>query len=384
MNRLLEGDVGSGKTVVAAIAAFASFINGFQAVFMAPTQILAQQHYETLSNIFKGQKIRINLITSSFKKNDLGRADIFIGTHALIHQKINFDKVALVVIDEQHRFGVEQREHLIKIVKKRLTPHVLTMTATPIPRTVALTLYGDLDLSTLNELPLGRQKIVTWIVPPFKQGKAYPWISQQIQKENIQVFIVCPLIEESEVETMKTVASVKKKYQELKNIFKKEKLGLLHGKLPAKEKDKVISEFRKGKIDILVTTPVVEVGIDVPNATIMIIEGAERFGLAQLHQLRGRVGRSEKKSYSLLFTKDKSPKVLARLEALSQNLSGFTLAELDLKLRGPGEILGMKQHGYLDLKIASWSDTDLINLSQKVAGKIKILPKHLEKQIVAN
>jgi len=379
MNRLLEGDVGSGKTVVAAISAFISFVNGFQTVLMAPTQILAQQHYETLSSLFKDQKVRISLITSGFKKKDLGRTDIFIGTHALIHQKVDFDKVALVVIDEQHRFGVEQREHLVKIVKKRITPHILTMTATPIPRTVALTLYGDLDLSTLKELPLGRQKIITWVIPPFKQAKAYPWISQQIQKEGIQAFIVCPLIEESEVETMKTVASVKKKYKELKSLFKKEKLGLLHGRLSAKEKERVLDAFRKGNIDILVTTPVVEVGIDIPNATIMVIEGAERFGLAQLHQLRGRVGRGEKKSYSLLFTESKSLKVLARLKALSKNLSGFDLAELDLKLRGPGEIIGVKQHGYVDLKIASWNDTDLIHLSQKVAGEIKVFPRELEK-----
>ncbi len=370
MNRLLEGDVGSGKTVVAAIAAFTSFVNGFQTVLMAPTQILAQQHYETLSNLFKNQKLRISLITSGFKKKDLGRTDIFIGTHALIHQKVDFDKVALVVIDEQHRFGVEQREHLIKIVKKRFTPHILTMTATPIPRTVALTLYGDLDLSTLDELPLGRQKIITWVVPPLKQKKAYPWISQQIQKEKIQAFIVCPLIEESEVETMKTVASVKKKYQELKKLFKKEKLGLLHGKLSIKEKERVLDGFRKGKIDILVTTPVVEVGIDVPNATIMVIEGAERFGLAQLHQLRGRVGRGEKKSYSLLFTESTSLKVLTRLKALSKNLSGFTLAELDLKLRGPGEIIGIKQHGYTDLKIASWNDADLIKKAKTISEEI--------------
>jgi ATP-dependent DNA helicase RecG len=378
-NRLLEGDVGSGKTVVAATAAFAAFAQGYQSVFMAPTQILAKQHFNTLSKLFAPFKVRVNLITSDEKVSDLGRTDIFVGTHALIHQKVPFDKVALVVIDEQHRFGVEQRAHLVKLAgKKRLAPHVLTMTATPIPRTIALTLYGDLDLSTLDELPAGRQKITTWVVPPLKRKGAYKWIEKKILNEKAQAFIVCPLIEESEIETMKSVKAVKKEFEDLKKVFPELKLGLLHGKLSAGEKNDVIKKFKDGKIDILVSTPVVEVGIDIPNATIMLVEAAERFGLASLHQLRGRVGRGEKKSYCLLFTENKSEKVLARLSAMERSASGFELAELDLKLRGPGEIFGLRQHGFPELKIASWNDFDLIKKSKEVAEEAFQNPKRFE------
>jgi len=368
MNRLLEGDVGSGKTVVAAIAAFISFINGFQTAIMAPTQILTQQHYETLQRIFKPFKLRVALITSGLVKKDLGRTDIFVGTHALLNKKAIFENVGLVVIDEQHRFGVEQRALLVKQVgKKKLLPHILTMTATPIPRTVALTLYGDLDLSVLNELPGGRQKITTWIVPPAKRPKAMTWVKDEILKHKVQAFLICPLIEESEKETMQSVKAAAKEYTELKKIFPKLSYGLIHGKLSVKDKDKVMSDFRKGKIDVLVATPVVEVGIDVANATIMLIEGSERFGLAQLHQLRGRVGRGEKKSYCLVFSDSAAPRVLTRLAALEKGISGFELAELDLKLRGPGEVFGTRQHGFPELKIASWQDTELIQRAKRVA-----------------
>lgn len=371
MNRLLQGDVGSGKTVVAAIAAFVSFINGCQTVIMAPTQILAQQHFNTLNGLLQSFKVRVSLITSDIKEGQLGRDDIFVGTHALIHQNINFDKVALVVIDEQQKFGVEQREHLVKKVKnKKMAPHILTMTATPIPRTVALTFYGDLDLSTLNEIPAGRQKINTWVVPSAKRQKAYEWIKSQITDHRSQIFIVCPLIEESENETMKSVKAVKKEYEKLKKIFKGRNVGLLHGRQKSKEKNQVLENFKKGTLDVLVATPVVEVGIDIPNATIMLIEAADRFGLAQLHQLRGRVGRSDKKSYCLLFSETKGQKVLARLSAMEKSLSGFELAELDLKLRGPGEIFGLKQHGLPDLKIASWQDIDLIKKAKDTAQKL--------------
>ena len=368
MNRLLEGDVGSGKTVVAATASFCAFANGYQSVLMAPTQILAQQHYETLNKLFKKFKIRISLITSETKKSDIGRVDIYVGTHALIHQKIDFDKVGLVVIDEQHHFGVEQRAHLVKRTgRKKSAPHVLTMTATPIPRTVALTFYGDLDLSTLTELPKGRKKVTTWIVPPVKRKTAYGWIKDKIEKERVQAFVVCPLIEESQKETMATVRAATEEFKSLKKIFKPLTVGLLHGKMKMKEKNKVLTLFRQGKVDILVSTPVVEVGIDIENAGVMLIEAADRFGLAQLHQLRGRVGRGEKKSYCLLLSESKSEKVLTRLTAMTRNISGFELAEIDLKLRGPGEVFGTKQHGFPELKIARWDDIELIKEAKKVA-----------------
>ena len=370
MNRLLEGDVGSGKTVVAAIAALIAFANGYQTVIMAPTQILASQHYNTLKTLFDPLKVRVSLVTSAFKKSDLGRADIFVGTHALINKKAKFDKVALVVIDEQHRFGVAQRAELVKKSKNRSSvPHILTMTATPIPRTMALTIYGDLDLSVLSDMPQGRIKVTTWIVPPIKRGGAYNWIRKQIKKDKIQVFNVCPLIEESEKETMQDVKAVTQEYQILAKIFKGFKLGLLHGRIPAKKKEEAIGAFKEGKTDILVTTPVVEVGIDIANATIMLIEGAERFGLAQLHQLRGRVGRGQKKSYCLLFTDSKSQTVLTRLSALQKYNSGFELAELDLKLRGPGEVFGTKQHGFPELKVATWHDSELIKETGIIAEK---------------
>jgi ATP-dependent DNA helicase RecG len=380
MNRLLEGDVGSGKTVVAAASCFAAFTNGHQSVIMAPTQILAQQHFETLNMIFSEFKIRIKLITANDTKGDLGKIDIFIGTHALIHRKVDFDNVALVVIDEQHRFGVEQRGHLVdKSKNKSFAPHVLTMTATPIPRSVALTVYGDLDLSVLKDMPKGRKKIKTWVVPPQKRGGAYNWIKKKVKNDNIQVFIICPLIEESQAETMSEVKSATNEYERLKKVFTKLKLGLLHGRQKAEEKNVTLDKFKKGEIDILVSTPVVEVGIDVPNATIMLIEGADRFGLAQLHQLRGRVGRGEKESYCLLFTESRSQSVRTRLKALQSTMSGFELAELDMKLRGPGEMLGFKQHGYPQLKIASWDNTTLIKKAKTAAEIIINNEKYLKK-----
>src|SRR5258706_1605797 len=363
MNRLLEGDVGSGKTVVAATGAFAAFLNGYQTLIMAPTQILAQQHYETFRSLLSPFNVRISLVTSSVNKSDLGRNDIFIGTHSLIKSKIVLDKVAFVVIDEQHRFGVEQRRHL---VKRTGTPHVLTMTATPIPRTVALTTYGDLDLSVLTDMPKGRQKVTTWVVPETKRKKAYEWIEKQVKGEKparnassiadaggSQVFIVCPLIEDSDTETLADVKSVTSEFAKLKSIFKGLKLGLLHGRMKHDEKTTVLSDFRSRRIDILVATPVVEVGIDIPNATIMVIEAAERFGLAGLHQLRGRVGRGAKQSYCLLFSNFHSGMAYTRLRAMAKTHSGFELAELDLSLRGPGEIFGTAQSGFPELKIAS-------------------------------
>ena len=376
MNRLLQGDVGSGKTVVAAIGAFAAFTNGYQTMIMAPTQILAEQHYKTLSKLLEPFKIRISLLTSDVKKIEIGTTDIFVGTHSLIHSKINFEKVALVVIDEQHRFGVEQRALL---TKKSGIPHVLTMTATPIPRTIALTTYGDLELSVLNELPNGRQKITTWAVPAAKREGAYDWIKKQIKENKSQAFIVCPLIEDSDKETMKDIKSVTTEFANLTKIFASLKLGLLHGRMKSTEKNKILDDFRNKKIDILVSTPVVEVGIDIPNATIMVIEAAERFGLAQLHQLRGRVGRGEKKSYCLLFANVHSGNAFKRLKAMEKMHSGFELAELDLELRGPGEIFGTQQSGFAELKIASWSDYELIKETKALAEEILKSPKKYPK-----
>lgn len=379
MNRLLEGDVGSGKTIVATIAAYLSFLNGFQTAFMAPTEILANQHFKTIKNLLSGLKIKVELATGSTKKIS-SDFDILIGTHALVYSKVKFKKLGLIVIDEQQRFGVEQRSILRK---KGNNPHLLTMTATPIPRTVALTLYGDLDLSILDEMPKGRKLVKTWVVPPLKRNGAYKWIEEKIVKNKDQVFIVCPFIEESE--SMVTVKAATKEFERLKKeVFPKLSLGLLHGKMKAGEKEEVLTSFRKGKIDILVSTPVVEVGIDIANATIMMIEEAERFGLAQLHQLRGRVGRGVKESFCLLFTSNKNPQTIERLKAMETIYSGARLAEIDLKLRGPGEIYGTSQHGTIQLKVASFSDFDLIEKTKKIAeqifNKINKFPK-LKKEI---
>lgn len=328
MNRLLEGDVGSGKTAVAAFAIYASYLNKQRTVLMAPTQILANQHYQTLISIFKNTNIAIDLVTSATKKTRSKDADVYIGTHALIHNTVSFQNVALVIIDEQHRFGVEQRTHLIaKSKTKNVAPHVLTMTATPIPRTIALTAYGDLDLTTLDELPQGRQKTVTWIVPEKKRNGAYAWIKKQIAESGVQVFIVCPLIEESETEILKQVKAATVEHGKVKKAFSEYQVGLLHGRMKNAEKDKVLTSFAKNKTQILVSTPVIEVGVDFPNANIMVIEASERFGLAALHQLRGRVGRGTLKSYCLLFTSSQSKQNNQRLLAMTKPLNGFELAE---------------------------------------------------------
>ncbi len=368
MNRFLQGDVGSGKTVVAAIACYLTFFNGYQSIIMAPTEILANQHYETISNLFKKYPIKIGLQTASKKINilssqrSLDRYNIVIGTQALISKKFNLDKIGLVIIDEQHRFGVNQRA-LLK--EKALNPHLLTMTATPIPRTVALTLYGELDLSYIEEMPQGRLTIKTFLVPKEKRSGGYNWIKNQIIQKKAQVFIVCPLIEESESETLKSIKAAKIEFENLKKIFTGFKLGLLHGKIKSQEKEQIMSDFKNKKIDILVCTPVVEVGIDIPGATIMIIEGAERFGLAQLHQLRGRVGRSDKQSYCFLFSEKEDLGILGRLGFFAKTNDGNKLAEYDLKNRGAGNIFGTEQHGFVNFKIASLTDYELINKTKK-------------------
>ena len=358
MNRFLQGDVGSGKTVIAAIACYLSYLNGYQSIIMAPTEILAQQHFNTFIKLFQRSKYpKIALITGSTKKTN-NNNDIIIGTHALLNKNLKFKKVGLVVIDEQHRFGVEQRA-LLK--EKSLNPHILTMTATPIPRTVALTLYGELDLSYIEEMPKGRQIIKTFLVPKEKRSNGYKWIKKQIKENNAQVFIVCPLIEESESETLKSVKAVKIEFENLKKIFPEFRLGLLHGKIKSVEKQKIMSDFKDKKIDILVSTPVVEVGIDIPDATIMIVEGAERFGLASLHQLRGRVGRSDKQSYCLLYSENLTEKTTKRLNYFCKNNLGVKLAEFDLANRGAGNIFGTEQHGFVNLKIANLADFELIS-----------------------
>ena len=366
MNRLLEGDVGSGKTVVAAVAALAAIANKKKVFLMAPTQILAQQHYQTFLSLFpKGTKIKLVV---SGQNNFSSNGEIFIGTHALLYQKRLPDDLALVIIDEQHRFGVRQRAQLIK---KTPRPHLLTMTATPIPRTVALTLYGDLDFSFLDEMPPGRKKIITRLFLPQERSQAYQFLIQKIKKTACQAYIVCPLIEESDKEHFKNIRAAKSEYETLKKEFPKLRFALLHGRLKGEEKEKIMKKFQKGKIDVLVTTPVVEVGMDVKNATLILIEGAERFGLAQLHQLRGRVGRGEKQSYCLLLPSRETEKsALKRLAFCQKEDNGLKLAEIDLRQRGPGEIYGLAQHGFLKMKLAQLTDYQLIKRARQAAEKL--------------
>jgi len=389
MNRLLQGDVGSGKTVVGAFAMYLAYLNGYQSVLMAPTEILAQQHYETIKQFLEPFGLTIALATGSkkvgFKTQDSRNKNrgskithkpdfinhkssfnVLIGTHAILSSKIQFDKLGLVIIDEQQRFGVEQRS---TIREKGINPHFLTMTATPIPRTVALTMYGDLDISYLSELPKNRKRIKTWLVPVEKRKSAYEWIRKQIKDFHSQIFIVCPFIEESE--SMQTVKAAKVEFERLKmEVFPDLRLAMLHGKQKAKEKEQVLTDFKKHQFDILVATPVVEVGIDIPNTTVIIIEAAERFGLSQLHQMRGRVGRGEKQSYCLLFTETQSIQSIMRLKALETKHIGADLAELDLRLRGPGDIFGTAQSGLPKLKAANFSD---FNLIQKTKADAEIL-----------
>jgi ATP-dependent DNA helicase RecG len=330
---------------------------------MAPTEILAMQHFESIKTIMNFTDAKISLYTRNIKTLDQ-TTDVIIGTHALLYRSLENFNPAFLVIDEQHRFGVEQRSQLRS---KLHPPHLLTMTATPIPRTVALTFFGDLDLSLLNEMPPGRIPIKTWVVSQEKRIDAYEWILKRCQSGD-QAFIICPLIEVSGHESIKQVKAATQEYEFLKKgPLKPLKLGLLHGKMPVKEKQSVLAEMRQKKIDCLVATPVVEVGIDIPNATIMVVEGAERFGLAQIHQLRGRVGRSDKPSFCLLFPTKNSLSSSKRLKALESTASGLSLAELDLKSRGPGELYGTLQHGYSGLKFASLLDLKLIAKTRNYA-----------------
>lgn len=379
-NRLLQGDVGCGKTVVAAGASYLAFLNQTQTAYMAPTEILANQHYSTFKKLLEPLGVKIGLVTGN-KKSEIMNCDIIIGTHALIQKKISFKNLGLVIIDEQHRFGVEQRANLIN---KGTSPHILTMTATPIPRTVALTLYADLDMSVISQMPQGRIPVKTWVVPLKKRSAAYAWIKERLLKKE-QAFIVCPIIDLSE--SLQDVKAASEEFKTLQKEFSGFKLGLLHGRLKTLEKNQVIAKFFQGKLDILVSTPVVEVGIDIPRATIMVIEAGERFGLASLHQLRGRVGRRKKQGYCLLFSTNK--KESSRLQLMEKYTNGLKLAEMDLKFRGPGEIYGKNQHGFANLKIASFSDLDLITQAKKAAGqaaetldKLPLLKQKLKKDTI--
>ncbi|MDB5176114.1 MAG: recG [Candidatus Saccharibacteria bacterium] len=373
MNRLVEGDVGSGKTVVAAMAALMAMEAGWQVALMAPTELLARQHADTLYKLFKplGKEGSIDLLVGSLKAPQKakareaisnGSAQLIVGTQALIQDKVDMHRLALVVVDEQHRFGVQQRKTLQ--AKAGHMPHVLSLTATPIPRSLALTLYGELDVSILATKPAGRQPIITEIVSPNSRAQLYQKIDLQLT-EGRQLFVVCPLIAESE--GLKA-NSAEKIYEEFsKKDFKHRRVGLLHGKLKPTEKNDIMQKFVNRELDILVSTTVIEVGVDVPNATMMLIEAAERFGLAQAHQLRGRVGRGEHQGYCYLMLSDsKAPN--KRLRALESSNDGFRLAELDLELRGPGAIYGSMQHGQLDLRVAKLSDTKLIAAARKSAA----------------
>lgn len=371
MNRLLQGDVGSGKTVVAGMSASLAAQQGYQTAIMAPTEILATQHAETLTKLLEPFNITVGLLVGAVKpaaKKQLyqriadGDVQIVVGTHALIQDKVAFKKLGFVVIDEQHRFGVAQRQKLLE--KSTHLPHLLSMTATPIPRSLALTVYGELDVSILNEMPRGRQPIKTSIVSPNSRQSMYDSVEAEITAGR-QVYVVCPLIDHNPESEKRSVELEFSKLQ--KTIFKHRQIGLLHGQMSSDEKQDIMSRFSDGKIDILVSTTVIEVGVDVPNATIMIIENADQFGLAQAHQLRGRVGRGAHQSYCFLVSSD-SLKPTRRLRELEKSNDGFYLAEVDLKLRGPGEIYGRAQHGQLNLQMASLGDTKGIAIVQKAVS----------------
>lgn len=374
MSRLLQGDVGSGKTVVAAAALLMAVANGAQGVIMAPTEILAEQHYATLHNFYKTiePKVNLRLLIGSLKSEEReeayreissGRAQVVVGTHALIQEGVEFRDLALAVIDEQHRFGVRQRTALRQ---KGHNPHVLVMTATPIPRTLALTVYGDLDISIIDELPPGRKAITTQWMAPRERERAYAFIRSQVEEGN-QAFIICPLVEESEKIDAKAAVE---EYERVQAIFPDLRLGLIHGRMSAPEKEAVMRDFYQGNLDILVATPVVEVGIDVPRATVLLVEGADRFGLAQLHQFRGRVGRGEVPSYCLLLADSPSSQAEERLKAIEFSQDGFYLAEVDLEMRGPGEFFGTRQSGLPDLKVAKLSDAKVLEEARALAKEI--------------
>ena len=413
MNRLLQGDVGSGKTIVAAIAAMMAAEHGFQTAFMAPTEILARQHFETMKKLFAkiamdeqfiiglatgsdsivffGNNMETKVAKKDFEKRTThGDIAIVFGTHALIQKSMHFKNLGLVIIDEQHRFGVKQRKTLVSGEDdSKSVPHLLSMSATPIPRTLMLTIFGNLDLSLITELPTGRHPITTSTVPPAKRQSAYDFIRKEI-KNGRQAFVICPRIE-IQTDTEKNqynsayeeTASVKAEYERLsKKIFPDMRVAMIHGQMPAKEKEKIMEEFRENKISILVATSVIEVGVDIPNASIMMIEGADRFGLAQLYQFRGRVGRGEHKSYCFLMTDATDGTVKARLRAIEKAKNGFELAEEDMKLRGPGEFLGEVQSGFSDTMVRALKDPRVVKESREAAAGVLQNDPHLLREPV--
>ena len=381
MNRLLQGDVGSGKTVVAVYAMLCAIANGYQAALMAPTEILAEQHCTTFEHLLKDAQVRVGLFTggSAAKERSenlaalaAGHIDLAVGTHALIQPDVEFQKLALVVVDEQHKFGVMQRATLRH---KGVTPDVLIMTATPIPRTLSLTVFGDLDVSTIDELPPGRQPIETRRVPPDKREEAIEFVRRQLAAGR-QAFVVYPLVEESEKLDLKAATEAAQTIQH--DVFPDFKVGLIHGRMKAAEKDQAMRQFRSGALDVLVATTVIEVGIDVPNATIMIIEHANRYGLAQLHQLRGRIGRGSHRSHCLLFGYATTEEARERLKVMTETTDGFRIAEVDLKLRGPGEFFGTKQHGLPELRFGDIiGDLELLRMARQDAFEIADHDPHL-------
>lgn len=375
MNRLVQGDVGSGKTVVAQLALANVVLNGYQGAYMAPTEILAKQHYESFTEFFRDKDIKVEILTGSTRKKEgqeilerlsAGDIDILIGTHALIEDRVEFKKLGLVITDEQHRFGVRQRG---KLNSKSENPDVMVMTATPIPRTLALILYGDLDISIIDELPPGRKVIETIAIEKNKRKKYYmSSVRSEIEKGR-QAYIVCPLVEESEVLEVQSATEV---YEELANeMFPDLRIGLLHGKMKAKEKDEIMEAFKNHELDILVSTTVIEVGVNVPNATLMIVENAERFGLSQLHQLRGRVGRGSEKSYCTLIYDSKTKVCKQRMDIMEETNDGFKISEKDLEIRGPGDFFGTRQHGLPELKVANlFKHMKILRMVQKEAREI--------------
>lgn len=371
MNRLVQGDVGSGKTIVAIIAMYKAVLNGYQAAMMAPTEILATQHYESIERVLSTYNIKCQLLVGSLSKKkkeaileDLenGNIDVLVGTHAIIQDNIEFQKLGLVITDEQHRFGVGHRDTLSK---KGINPDTIVMTATPIPRTLALILYGDLDISIIDELPPGRKEIETYAVGSDLKQRIYNFIKKQLE-EGRQAYVVCPLIEESETLTIESASEL---YNELsEEVFQEYEVGLLHGRMNSKDKDLMMEKFKNNEINILVSTTVIEVGVNVPNANIMVIVNAERFGLAQLHQLRGRVGRGEYQSYCILINEGNSKIARERMRIMQDSTDGFKISEKDLELRGPGEFFGTKQHGIPELKVANlFTDMKILKIAQKDA-----------------